>query len=111
MDGERAPPQPYPPRLAVSSWEPNYCVANLYRTGEDFTGIHSDPLTQLGPQCIIGSLSLGRPSLSPPSPFSSLPMSTDDLNRNAPYHHCPIIHPPFLLLPSPPSPSSSLRRC
>ena len=49
----------YPPKLAVGTWQPNYCIANLYRTGEDFTGIHSDPLTQLGPQCIIASVSLG----------------------------------------------------
>jgi hypothetical protein len=58
-DGQRKPHSPYPPRLAVASWDPNYCIANLYRTGEDFTGIHSDPLTQLGPQCIIASVSLG----------------------------------------------------
>jgi hypothetical protein len=51
--------RPKPPAIAVSCWMPNYCAVNIYRTGEDYTGVHSDPLTSLGPQCIIGSLSLG----------------------------------------------------
>ena len=51
--------RPAPSKLAVAQWKPNYCIVNIYRHGDDYTGIHSDPLTSLGPQCIIGSLSLG----------------------------------------------------
>eukprot|EP00913_Durusdinium_trenchii_P017024 g16009.t1 len=40
-------------------WEPNFCVANLYRDQEDFLGAHSDPVETIGPWAIIASVTFG----------------------------------------------------
>lgn len=40
-------------------WEPNYCVANLYKDENDFLGAHSDPVDSIGPWAIIASLTFG----------------------------------------------------
>ena len=40
-------------------WEPNFCVANLYRDPEDFLGAHSDPVETIGPWAIIASVTFG----------------------------------------------------
>ncbi|CAE8698322.1 unnamed protein product, partial [Polarella glacialis] len=40
-------------------WEPNFCVANLYKDEEDFLGAHSDPVDVIGPWAIVASLTFG----------------------------------------------------
>ncbi|CAB9504922.1 ketoglutarate-dependent dioxygenase alkB homolog 3 [Seminavis robusta] len=40
-------------------WEPTFCLANRYATGQDCVGWHADHITPLGPRPIIVGLSLG----------------------------------------------------
>ncbi|KAI9292321.1 hypothetical protein K502DRAFT_295504 [Neoconidiobolus thromboides FSU 785] len=41
------------------TWQANYAVTNIYETGKNSVGWHTDRLTYLGPRPIIASLSLG----------------------------------------------------
>lgn len=45
--------------LKAWRWEPNFCVANLYRDQEDFLGAHSDPVETIGPWAIVASVTFG----------------------------------------------------
>lgn len=45
--------------LKAWRWEPNFCVANLYRDQEDFLGAHSDPVELIGPWAIVASVTFG----------------------------------------------------
>ena len=63
----RFEPRPWPPALAAlrarvdeaSGVAMNSVLANLYRSGQDAMGWHSDDEPELGPRPVIASLSLG----------------------------------------------------
>lgn len=63
----RFEPHPWPPALAAirervseaSGVAMNSVLANLYRSGQDAMGWHSDDEPELGPRPVIASLSLG----------------------------------------------------
>ncbi|WP_417887380.1 alpha-ketoglutarate-dependent dioxygenase AlkB family protein [Zunongwangia sp.] len=60
-------PHPFPEKLselktkieAITHTKFNICLANLYRTGQDSMGWHSDDEKELGKNPIIASISLG----------------------------------------------------